>query len=95
MSATYQIWGSFSRGGDRSTPTTTSLFEKGQLMGDGVTTLEQFNRDFADQENDTFELMYEFTLPDTGAENDWGVLRAIDHAFWNGWFKNAEEHEDE
>ena len=63
--STWQIWANISTGkGGDPWVSTTSLFKKGQLMGDGVTTMEDFERKFAEEEGDRFVLLKEFTLTD-------------------------------
>lgn len=83
----FQIFGAFE--GDWLT--TSALFAKGQMMGDGVTLQEAWERQFHEGEGEEFKLMLEFTVPDIGYASDedvWRVARAINHAYWKGWFES-------
>lgn len=93
--STYQIWGSFSRDDDgREFPTTVSLFEKGQLMGDGATTMLDFERKFAAEDGEDLVLLKEFD-PVPGVwlskEAELEVARQIFDSFMDGWWQITEE----
>lgn len=86
---TFQIWGNFPRG-DREHITTASLFAKGQLMADEETSLEQFERDFAESEDEDFVLMREFE------SETFEVANEICRAYLDGWHNviHKEKHGD-
>lgn len=83
---TFQIFGAFHEG----FPVVTCLLVKGQLMGDGTTFMESWEREFHESEGDEFLLMEEFTLPDLPYQDDfdvWATAKVFDAAYWKGWFK--------
>jgi hypothetical protein len=97
----FQIWGSFAKG-DPDHPTTTSTFRKGQTNGPGGKTMEQLEREFADEEGEELVLMYEFDPiqrladrdvhehhPSESMENAMAFMVA--EAFMAGWFRDRKE----
>jgi hypothetical protein len=89
----YQIWGSF-HPGDRRVPTTVSCFKKGELMGDGVKSMEGFEREFAKEDGEELVLMQEFDPAGCGKEmHQDSVVRQIFDMYMRGWWNQTLEEE--
>lgn len=87
----YQIWGSFVKGDrDREHPTTVSMFEKDQLMGDREKTMLEFEQEFSTLEGEDLVLLKEFQpAPEVWLTKDaeLEVARQIFDTFMDGWWR--------
>lgn len=99
----FQIWGSFLTD-DHEYPTTVSTFRKGQLMSNGV-SMEQFEREFAEEDGEELVLLYEFDpiqfladrevyehLPSESMES--AIANMVSLAFMEGWFRRKDDEDD-
>lgn len=92
----YQIWGSFSKDDeDRESPTTVSMFERDQMMGDGTTRMLDFERQFAAEDGEDLVLLKEFQpAPEVWLTKDaeLEVARQVFNVFMDGWWQITEDH---
>ena len=93
---TWQIWGNFAKDDlDRDFPTTISLIRKDELMLDGFTRKEDFERQFAVDEGEDFVLMREFELNFgdliVPQEIEWGIVNQVYDAYLDGWWNKIKE----
>ncbi len=85
----FQIWGQFTKDDpDQESPTTVSMFKKGQLMGNGQ-AMEDFEREYATNDGEVLVLLREFEIESEALPSEtveFEMARAVYNAFMDGWW---------